>query len=64
MIPLFYPVALRKALLWPLDDLLAVVREVLNQNNSRSRLDRSLLRHTREIRGLCSPKSIGPCTAP
>lgn len=57
MIPLFYPVALRKALLWPLDDLLAVVREVLNRNDSRSRLDRSLLRHTEEIRGSAAPRA-------
>ena len=37
--------ALRKALLVPLDDLLAVVREFLNPNVSRSGLDRCLRRH-------------------
>lgn len=38
-------VALRKALLLPLDDLLAVVREFLNPRASRSGLDRCLRRH-------------------
>ena len=38
-------VALRKALLLPLDDLLAVVREFLNPHVSRSGLDRCLRRH-------------------
>ncbi|CUH15355.1 Integrase core domain protein [Jannaschia seosinensis] len=38
-------VALRKALLVSLDDLLAVVREFLNPNASRSGLDRCLRRH-------------------
>jgi hypothetical protein len=38
-------VALRKALLVLLDDLLAVVREFLNPNASRSGLDRCLRRH-------------------
>jgi transposase InsO family protein len=38
-------VALRTALLLPLDDLLAVVREVLNPNVSRSGLDRCLRGH-------------------
>ena len=38
-------VALRKALLLPLDDLLAVVREFLNPQVSRSGLDRCLRRH-------------------
>lgn len=38
-------VALRKTLLLPLDDLLAVVREFLNPNVSRSGLDRCLRRH-------------------
>jgi hypothetical protein len=37
-------VALRKALLISLDDLLAVVREFLNPNVSRSGLDRCLRR--------------------
>jgi len=38
-------VALRKALLVSLDDLLAVVREFLNPDASRSGLDRCLRRH-------------------
>ena len=38
-------VALRRALLLPLDDLLAVVREFLNPHVSRSGLDRCLRRH-------------------
>ncbi len=38
-------VALRKTLLVSLDDLLAVVREFLNPNPSRSGLDRFLRRH-------------------
>jgi transposase InsO family protein len=38
-------VALHKALLLPLDDLVAVVREVLNPHVSRSGLDRCLRRH-------------------
>jgi transposase-like protein len=38
-------VALRKALLVSLDDLLAVVREFLNPDVSRSGLDRCLRRH-------------------
>ena len=38
-------VSLRTSLLLPLDDLLAVVREVLNPNASRSGLDRCLRRH-------------------
>jgi transposase InsO family protein len=38
-------VALRKALLISLDDLLAVIREFLNPNVSRSGLDRCLRRH-------------------
>ena len=37
--------SLRKSLLLPLDDLLAVVREFLNPNASRSGLDRCLRRH-------------------
>ena len=37
--------ALRRTLLVSLDDLLAVVREFLNPNASRSGLDRSLRRH-------------------
>jgi hypothetical protein len=38
-------VAVRKALLVSLDDLLAVVRELLNPDVSRSDLDRCLRRH-------------------
>ena len=38
-------VVLRKTLLVPLDDLLAVVREFLNPGVSRSGLDRCLRRH-------------------
>lgn len=38
-------VSLRQSLLLPLDDLLAVVREFLNPNVSRSGLDRCLRRH-------------------
>jgi len=38
-------VSLRTSLLLPLDDLLAVVREFLNPNASRSGLDRCLRRH-------------------
>lgn len=37
--------ALRKSLLLPIDDLLAVVREFLNLHASRSCLDRRLRRH-------------------
>lgn len=37
--------ALHKTLRVSLDDLLAVVREVLNPNDSRSGLDRCLRRH-------------------
>ena len=38
-------IALRKTLLLPLDDLLAVTREFINPNVSRSGLDRCLRRH-------------------
>ena len=38
-------VSLRRSLLLPLDDLLAVVREFLNPDVSRSGLDRCLRRH-------------------
>lgn len=48
-------VSLRQTLLLPLDDLLAVVREFLNPNVSRSGLDRCLRRHgvsnLRELKG-------------
>ena len=47
--------ALRKTLLVALDDLLAVVREVLNPNASRSELDRCLRRHG--IGNLRDPKA-------
>ncbi len=46
-------VALRKTLLVSLDDLLAVVREFLNPNASRSGLDRCLRRHG--VGGPCAP---------
>lgn len=46
-------VSLRTTLLLPLDDLLAVVREFLNPNVSRSGLDRCLRRHgVGNLRGL------------
>ena len=48
-------VYLRKALLLPLDDLLAVVREFLNPKVSRSGLDRCLRRH-----GVASLKALTP----
>jgi transposase InsO family protein len=48
-------VYLRKALLLPLDDLLAVTREFLNTDVSRSGLDRCLRRH-----GVASLKALRP----
>ena len=42
---LIFEVSLRKTLLTSLDDFLAVVREFLNPNASRSGLDRCLRRH-------------------
>jgi transposase-like protein len=48
-------VALRKTLLVSLDDLLAVVRELLNPNASRSGLDRYLRRHG--VGNLCNLKA-------
>ncbi len=62
-------VALRKALLVSLDDLLAVVREFLNPNVSRSGLDRCLRRHgvgnLRELKAKASkPKRPSQSTNP
>ncbi len=51
-------VSLRQSLLLPLDDLLAVVREFLNPNVSRSGLDRCLRRH-----GLGSLRDLKPKVA-
>ena len=48
-------VELRKALLLPLDDLLAVIHEFMNEKVSRSGLDRCLRRH-----GVSSLKSLYP----
>ncbi|NMH17562.1 IS481 family transposase, partial [Tepidiphilus sp. B18-69] len=48
-------VELRKTLRLPLDDLLAVVRELITPNVSRSGLDRCLRRH-----GLGSLKAMQP----
>jgi len=53
-------VALRKTLLLPLDDLLAVVREFLNPNVSRSGLDRCLRRHGVSRLQDLKPKSPRP----
>ena len=55
-------VSLRTSLLLPLDDLLAVVREFLNPNASRSGLDRCLRRHgVSNLRDLKekAPRQIG-----
>jgi transposase InsO family protein len=53
-------VALRRTLLLPLDDLLAVVREFLNPSVSRSGLDRCLRRHgVGNLRAL-KPKAARP----
>jgi transposase InsO family protein len=51
-------VALRRTLLLPLDDLLAVVREFLNPDVSRSGLDRCLRRH-----GVSNLRDLKPKTA-
>jgi transposase-like protein len=57
-------VALRRTLLLPLDDLLAVVREFLNPNVSRSGLDRCLRRHgAGNLRDL-KPKEPKPAHKP
>jgi transposase-like protein len=56
-------VALRKTLLVSLDDLLAVVREFLNPNASRSGLDRCLWRLNRRAWWCSKPvaaRAIGP----
>lgn len=53
-------VALRKTLLLPLDDLLAVVREFLNPNVSRSGLDRCLRRHGAGNLRALKPKEARP----
>ena len=50
-------VEIRKALLLPLDDLLAVVHEFMNEKVSRSGLDRCLRRH-----GISNLKSLYPVT--
>jgi transposase-like protein len=52
--------ALRKTLLRPLDDLLAVVRELLNPNVSRSGLDLCLRRHGVGNLGDPKPKATKP----
>ncbi len=57
-------VSLRQSLLLPLDDLLAVVREFLNPNVSRSGLDRCLRRHgVGSLRDL-KPKVAKPAHKP
>ena len=57
-------VSLRKTLLLPLDDLLAVVREFLNPTVSRSGLDRCLRRHgVGSLRDL-KPKVAKPAHKP
>ena len=60
-------VALRTSLLLPLDDLLAVVREFLNPDVSRSGLDRCLRRHgagnLRELKGKAPRPSHKPFKA-
>jgi transposase-like protein len=53
-------VALRKTLLLPLDDLLAVVREFLNPHVSRSGLDRCLRRHGAGNLRALKPKEARP----
>jgi hypothetical protein len=50
-------VELRRMLLLPLDDLLAVCREFLNPDVSRSGLDRCLRRH-----GVCNLNALRPKT--
>ncbi len=56
--------ALPKMLLISLDDLLAVVREFLNPNASRSGLDRCLRRHGVGNLGDLKAVAPGPNTAP
>ena len=57
-------VELRKTLLLPLDDLLAVVREFLNPHVSRSGLDRCLRRHGVGNLRAIKPKSTKPAHKP
>ena len=57
-------VSLRKTLLLPLDDLLAVVREFLNPNVSRSGLDRCLGRHGVSRLQDLKPKAPRPAHKP
>src|SRR6056297_1258940 len=57
-------VALRRTLLLPLDDLLAVVREFLNPNVSRSGLDRCLRRHGVSRLQDLKPKAPKPAHKP
>ncbi len=57
-------VALRTTLLLPLDDLLAVVREFLNPNVSRSGLDRCLRRHGVSRLQDLKPKAPKPAHKP
>jgi transposase-like protein len=57
-------VALRMTLLLPLDDLLAVVREFLNPNVSRSGLDRCLRRHGVSRLKDLKPKAPQPAHRP
>ena len=54
-------VELRRTLLLPLDDLLVVVREFLNDQVSRSGLDRCLRRHgVGDLRALQAPPAASP----
>lgn len=53
-------VALRKALLMPLDDLLAMVREYLNPHVARSGLDRCLRQHGAGNLRVLKPKETRP----
>ena len=53
-------VSLRRSLLLPLDDLLAVVREFLNPNVSRAGLDRCLRRHGVSRLQDLKPKALRP----
>jgi hypothetical protein len=57
-------VALRTTLLLPLDDLLAVVREFLNPNVSRSGLDHCLRRHGVSRLQDFKPKALRPAHKP
>lgn len=55
-------VKLRKLLLLPLDDLLAVTREFVCPEVSRSGLDRCLKRHGVGDLNALKPKSLKPAT--